>query len=104
MQPSRAISSTCGYAVAEVADALQTRYPRGCGEIDLVLLDDRLPGDDGFSLMREIRQHSLLPVIFVRGWDSDVERILGLERGADDLVVNPFNAVDVRPAAPKGGR
>ncbi|NBC47197.1 MAG: response regulator [Gammaproteobacteria bacterium] len=87
-----------------MADALQTRYPRGCGEIDLVLLDDRLPGDDGFSLMREIRQHSLLPVIFVRGWDSDVERILGLERGADDLVVNPFNAVDVRPAAPKGGR
>lgn len=63
--------------------------------VDLVLLDVGLPGEDGYSLMREIRRHSQLPVIFVSGRHQDVDRILGLEFGADDYVGKPFNAREV---------
>lgn len=84
-----------GYAIAEAEDAAEARQVMGRETIDLVLLDVGLPGEDGFSLIREIRRHSELPVIFVSGRDQDLDRILGLELGADDYVVKPFNAREV---------
>jgi len=84
-----------GYAVAEAGDAAQARDTMARQGVDLVLLDVGLPGEDGYSLMREIRQHSQLPVIFVSGRYQDVDRILGLEFGADDYVGKPFNAREV---------
>ncbi len=84
-----------GYLVAEAGDAAQARDTMARQSVDLVLLDVGLPGEDGYSLMREIRRHSQLPVIFVSGRVEDVDRILGLEFGADDYVGKPFNAREV---------
>lgn len=84
-----------GYDVVEVKNASQARQAMQREPVDLLLLDVGLPGEDGFSLIREIRQRSQLPVIFVSSRDQDLDRILGLELGADDYVVKPFNGREV---------
>jgi DNA-binding response OmpR family regulator len=58
---------------------------------DLVVLDIMLPGVDGFSILRWIRDRSDTPVIFITARREEVERIAGLELGADDYVVKPFS-------------
>jgi two-component system response regulator ResD len=58
---------------------------------DLVVLDVMLPGLDGFAILRWIRDRSDLPVIFITARREEVERIAGLELGADDYVVKPFS-------------
>ena len=65
-------------------------------EVDLVLLDLGLPGEDGLALMRFLREHSSVAVIVVTGRGEQVDRIVGLEVGADDYVTKPF---DVRELA-----
>jgi len=59
-------------------------------KVDLVLLDIRLPGEDGLSFLRELRSRSDLPVIMVTGRGEEIDRVLGLELGADDYVTKPF--------------
>lgn len=59
--------------------------------IDLVLLDLMLPGDDGLSLCRRLRAASQLPIIMLTARGDDVDRIVGLEMGADDYLGKPFN-------------
>jgi two-component system response regulator RegX3 len=61
------------------------------GPYDLVLLDLMLPGMDGMEVCRRIRQGRGTPVIILTARDSDVDKILGLEMGADDYVTKPFN-------------
>lgn len=58
---------------------------------DLVVLDVMLPGVDGYSILRWIRDRSDVPVIFITARREEVERIAGLELGADDYVVKPFS-------------
>ena len=58
---------------------------------DLVVLDVMLPGMDGFSILRWLRDRSDVPVIFITARREEVERIAGLELGADDYVVKPFS-------------
>jgi DNA-binding response OmpR family regulator len=58
---------------------------------DLVVLDVMLPGADGFSILRWLRDRSDVPVIFITARREEVERIAGLELGADDYVVKPFS-------------
>lgn len=60
------------------------------GSADIVLLDVRLPDLDGFSVCREIRARSAVPVIMVTARGEEVDRVVGLELGADDYVVKPF--------------
>jgi len=80
-----------GYQVLTILDGnaalkqLETRLP------DLVVLDIMLPGVDGFSILRWIRDRSDIPVIFITARREEVERIAGLELGADDYVVKPFS-------------
>ena len=62
------------------------------GDIGLVVLDVMLPGIDGFELLREIRRTSSVPVIMLTARGDDIDRILGLELGADDYLSKPFNA------------
>jgi two-component system OmpR family response regulator len=58
--------------------------------VDLVVLDILLPGDDGLTLCRTLRASSQLPIIMLTARGDDVDRILGLELGADDYVPKPF--------------
>jgi two-component system, OmpR family, response regulator RegX3 len=85
------------------ADAL------AAGEADLVLLDLRLPDMDGYAVCRELRSRSDVPIIMVTAKGEEVDRVIGLELGADDYIVKPFGlrelvarvrAVSRRSAAP----
>lgn len=58
---------------------------------DLVILDLMLPGVDGLDVCREVRKHSDLPIIMLTARDEEIDRVLGLELGADDYVVKPFS-------------
>jgi len=60
-------------------------------KIDLVILDVGLPGEDGLSICRRLRGKSAVPIIMVTGRDSDTDKIVGLELGADDYLPKPFN-------------
>ena len=62
------------------------------GAFDLVILDVMLPGDDGLTLCRELRARSDLPVIMLTARGEEMDRVLGLEMGADDYVPKPFSA------------
>jgi two-component system OmpR family response regulator len=59
--------------------------------VDLIMLDLMLPDEDGMSICRRLRQTSTVPIIMVTAKGEDIDRILGLELGADDYVVKPFN-------------
>jgi two-component system, OmpR family, response regulator CpxR len=61
------------------------------GGFDLVVLDVMLPGLDGFEILRRLRQQSKVPVIMLTARGEDVDRIVGLELGADDYLPKPFN-------------
>ncbi|WP_176083342.1 response regulator transcription factor [Martelella sp. HB161492] len=61
------------------------------GMPDLVVLDIMLPGEDGFSICRRLRGHSNVPVLMLTAKRDDIDRIVGLELGADDYLVKPFN-------------
>ena len=67
-----------------LAEALKERH-------DLVILDVMLPGMNGFDLLRELRKGSKIPVIMLTARGEDMERIVGLEIGADDYLPKPFN-------------
>jgi two-component system, OmpR family, response regulator len=60
-------------------------------EYHLLLIDIRLRGEDGFSICRRIRSASPIPIIMVTAKGDDIDRIVGLECGADDYIVKPFN-------------
>ena len=59
--------------------------------VDLLILDVMLPGEDGLSLCRKVRAESQTPIIMLTARGEDVDRILGLEMGADDYLAKPFN-------------
>lgn len=62
---------------------------------DLILMDVMMPGEDGLELCRNLRAESQVPVIFLTALSEDADRILGLELGADDYIVKPFNPREV---------
>ena len=80
-----------GYRVSEAEDGGEMAKCLSRGQVDLILLDVSLPGDDGFALLRQIRRKSDIAVIMVSGKTDAVDRILGLELGAHDYVTKPFN-------------
>ena len=61
------------------------------GGFDLVVLDVMLPGIDGFEILRRLREHSRVPVLMLTARGEDLDRIAGLEAGADDYLAKPFN-------------
>ncbi|WP_114390055.1 response regulator [Notoacmeibacter marinus] len=81
-----------GYRVSEAEDGEVMWEKLTDLPIDLVLLDINLPGEDGFSLLREIRRGSDIAVIMVTGKTDAFDRVLGLELGAHDYVTKPFEA------------
>jgi two-component system phosphate regulon response regulator OmpR len=79
-----------GFAVSQAADGPSLRALLKREPIDLVLLDLRMPGEDGIAVLRGIREHFAIPVIMVTAIGDPIDRIVGLEVGADDYVVKPF--------------
>jgi len=102
-----------GYRVTGVADGAAMRESLRKNTIDIILLDLVLPGgEDGLSLAREVRSASDMPIIMLTGRDDVVDRIVGLEVGADDYIAKPFHLREVlarlrtvlrrrQPAAPQ---
>jgi two-component system response regulator BaeR len=62
---------------------------------DLILLDVMLPGKDGLSLCKEIRQNSVIPIVMLTARIEEVDRLIGLELGADDYICKPFSPREV---------
>lgn len=80
-----------GYRVTAVGNGRDIDSVMKSDPVDIILLDVKLPGEDGFSLARGIRKHSDVPIIMLTGQGHEVDRVLGLELGADDYLVKPFS-------------
>ena len=80
-----------GYAVTSVYDGDAALDAAMRGGVDLVVLDVMMPGRSGMEVLRELRQHTPLPVIMLTARGDPVDRIIGLEIGADDYVPKPCN-------------
>jgi len=65
-------------------------------EYDLVLLDVMLPKIDGFQVCQQIREFSDMPIVMLTAKSEDIDKILGLEYGADDYITKPFNILEVK--------
>ncbi len=80
-----------GYRVSAVADGRGMERALDDTRVELIILDLMLPGEDGLVLCRKLRAHSNLPVIMLTAKGDDMDRIIGLEMGADDYLAKPFN-------------
>ncbi|MCX7186683.1 MAG: two-component system response regulator OmpR [Methylophilales bacterium] len=81
-----------GFNVKVVADSKEMDEALATETIDLMVLDLMLPGEDGLSICRRIRgSGTLLPIVMLTARGDDVDRIIGLEMGADDYLPKPFN-------------
>ena len=80
-----------GYDVFEATDGTQMHRILSAQEIDLVIMDINLPGENGLMLARELRENANTALMFLTGRDNEVDKILGLEIGADDYITKPFN-------------
>ena len=81
-----------GWRVTTVASGREMTALLAEEAVDLVLLDLRLPGEDGLQLARELRERATLPIVLLTGRDEEADRVMGLELGADDYVTKPFSA------------
>ena len=94
-----------GFAVDRVATGLAALE---AAEPDLVLLDVGLPDTDGFAVCRELRSRSSVPIIILTAKGEEIDRVVGLEVGADDYMVKPFGFREliarIRAVTPADGR
>jgi DNA-binding response OmpR family regulator len=80
-----------GFAVSEADGGAALREIMASRPVDLAILDVNMPGDDGLTLAREIRGSGEAGIIMLTARGDDVDRIVGLEIGADDYITKPFN-------------
>jgi two-component system, OmpR family, response regulator len=88
---SRALAKE-GFRVSTAADGRAMRKVLADGRIDLIVLDLMMPGEDGLSLCRSLRAESDVPIIMLTAKGDEVDRVVGLEMGADDYVAKPFGS------------
>jgi DNA-binding response OmpR family regulator len=84
-----------GYRVSEAGDGAEMRMHLAKHPVTLITLDVNLPGQDGFALAREIRAERNVPIVMISGKQDPVDRVIGLELGADDYITKPFNLREV---------
>ena len=80
-----------GFKTTAVAEGKALRRTLEHTHVDLIVLDLMLPGDDGLTLCKEIRTKSQVPIIMLTALGEDIDRIVGMEVGADDYLSKPFN-------------
>ena len=88
---SRALTKE-GFRVSVAADGRAMRKVLTDARIDLILLDLMLPGEDGLSLCRALRAESNIPIIMLTAKGEEIDRVIGLEMGADDYLAKPFGS------------
>ena len=88
---SRALTKE-GFRVSTAADGRAMRKVLADSRIDLILLDLMLPGEDGLSLCRALRAESNIPIIMLTAKGDEIDRVIGLEMGADDYLPKPFGS------------
>lgn len=86
------VLSESGFNASAVTSAVGMDEVLGREEIDLIVLDIMLPGENGVSVCNRLRKVSTIPIIMLTALGEDVDRIVGLEIGADDYVSKPFNS------------
>lgn len=80
----------CAYDGEEALEKAKT------GNFDIILLDVMLPKMDGFAVCQSIREFSTVPIVMLTAKGDDMDKILGLEYGADDYITKPFNILEVK--------
>ncbi|PSV00192.1 two-component system response regulator ArcA [Photobacterium leiognathi subsp. mandapamensis] len=80
-----------GYTVYEANDGAEMHQMLSENPVHLVIMDINLPGKNGLLLARELREQGDMALMFLTGRDNEVDKILGLEIGADDYITKPFN-------------
>ncbi|MEY3671059.1 MAG: Transcriptional regulatory protein ompR [Pseudomonadota bacterium] len=80
-----------GYRISVAGDGRAMRAAIAVAMPDLIVLDLMLPGEDGLTLCRELRSQSDVPVLMLTARSEEIDRIVGLEMGADDYLAKPFN-------------
>ena len=81
-----------GFRASTAADGRAMRKALADSRIDLILLDLMLPGEDGLSLCRSVRVESDVPIIMLTAKGEEVDKVIGLEMGADDYLAKPFGS------------
>jgi two-component system phosphate regulon response regulator PhoB len=87
--------TAAGFSVLEASDGAAGLRSARTSKPDLVLLDLMLPGMSGFDFCRALRKSSRVPIIIITAKDSEVDKIVGLELGADDYITKPFSIREV---------
>ena len=80
-----------GYDVRSAATGAEALAQAASADVSLIILDLMLPDIDGIDVCRRIRQRSEVPILMLTARDEDVDKIIGLEVGADDYLTKPFN-------------
>lgn len=83
------------FVVLQAVDGREMRAQLARAKVDLILLDLVMPGEDGLSLARELRSRSDVGIIMLTGHDDVIDRVAGLEAGADDYIAKPFHLREV---------
>jgi DNA-binding response OmpR family regulator len=87
--------SSAGFTVQEASDGASGLRTARTARPDLILLDLMLPGMSGFDFCRALRKSSRVPIIMITAKDAEVDKIVGLELGADDYITKPFSIREV---------
>ena len=85
-----------GYETDSALDGEEALAKFFAGNYDMILLDVMLPKLDGISVCQRIREHSNVPIIMLTAKGEDMDKILGLEYGADDYMTKPYNILEVK--------
>ncbi|MGC9356423.1 MAG: response regulator transcription factor [Anaerolineae bacterium] len=86
---------TSGYETLVAENGIRALEMVALEEVDLILLDIRLPGIDGFEVCKRIRKFSSVPIIMITARVDEVDKVKGLDEGADDYVTKPFSAKEL---------
>ncbi|MCD2348723.1 response regulator transcription factor [Clostridium guangxiense] len=84
-----------GYDVLKAGNGKQALELIEENKIDLVILDIMMPGMNGIDVCMKIREHNMMPIIFLSAKSEDLDKIQGLASGADDYITKPFNAMEL---------
>ena len=94
-EPLAKYLARAGYRVSTAADGAQLDKLLATSRVDLIVLDVMMPGEDGLSICRRLQAGARIPLILLTALSEEIDRIVGLELGADDYLSKPFNPREI---------